>query len=128
MDRPCRIMVCRCACRRISRLIIRLFTVSVGWFVGGVSRRLRASKTLFGVVRLYCEARSCLKCPRPDISPYRGVSAWIPSDVASQSVIMRKTELPPLMISADTMAYLQCSRQHVLLGTQLGYLAGCRKC
>ena len=86
MDRPCRIMVCRCACRRISRLIIRLFTVSVGWFVGGVSRRLRASKTLFGVVRLYCEARSCLKCPRLDISPYRGVSAWIPSDVASQSL------------------------------------------
>lgn len=30
------------------------------------------------------QARSCLKCPRPDISPYRGVSAWIPSDVASQ--------------------------------------------
>lgn len=29
------------------------------------------------------QARSCLKCPRPDISPYRGVSAWIPSDVAS---------------------------------------------
>ena len=27
-----------------------------------------------------------LKCPRPDISPYRGVSAWIPSDVASQSL------------------------------------------
>ena len=77
-----------------------------------------------------------MKCPRPDISPYRGVSAWIPSDVASQSldvavsvngVIMRKTE-PPLMTSADTMAYVQCSRQHVLLGTQLGYLAGYRKC
>ena len=30
------------------------------------------------------QARSCLKCPRPDVSPYRGVSAWIPSDVASQ--------------------------------------------
>lgn len=29
------------------------------------------------------QARRCLKCPRPDISPYRGVSAWIPSDVAS---------------------------------------------
>ena len=85
MDRPCRIMVCRCACRRISRLIIRLFTVSVGWFVGGVSRRLRASKTLFGVVRLII-VRLGLKCPRPDISPYRGVSAWIPSDVASQSL------------------------------------------
>ncbi|WP_421728046.1 helix-turn-helix domain-containing protein [Bifidobacterium catenulatum] len=28
-------------------------------------------------------------------------------------VIMRKTELPPLMTIADTMAYLQCSRQHV---------------
>ncbi|WP_256155059.1 hypothetical protein [Bifidobacterium pseudocatenulatum] len=27
-----------------------------------------------------------MKCPRPDISPYRGVSAWIPSDVASQSL------------------------------------------
>ena len=39
-DRPCRIMICRCTCRRISRLIIRLFTVSVVWFVGGVSRRL----------------------------------------------------------------------------------------
>ena len=34
----------------------------------------------------YCEARSCLKCPRSDISPYRGVSAWIPSDAASQSL------------------------------------------
>ncbi len=80
MDRPCRIMVCRCACRRISRLIIRLFTVSVVWSVGGVSRRLGPLKTLFGVV----QARSCLKCSRPDVSPYRGVSAWIPSDVASQ--------------------------------------------
>lgn len=30
------------------------------------------------------QARSCLKCPRPDISPYRGVSAWLPADVASQ--------------------------------------------
>ena len=79
-DRPCRIMVCRCACRRISRLIIRLFTVSVVWSVGGVSRRLGPLKTLFGVV----QARSCLKCSRPDVSPYRGVSAWIPSDVASQ--------------------------------------------
>lgn len=31
---------------------------------------------------------------------------------------VRKTELPPLMTIADTMAYLQCSRQHVydLLG------------
>lgn len=28
--------------------------------------------------------RSCLKCTGLDISPYRGVSAWIPSDVASQ--------------------------------------------
>lgn len=26
---------------------------------------------------------------------------------------MRKSELPPLMTIADTMAYLQCSRQHV---------------
>lgn len=30
------------------------------------------------------QARGSLKCGRPDISPYRGVSAWIPSDVASQ--------------------------------------------
>lgn len=29
------------------------------------------------------QARGSLKCGRPDISPYRGVSAWIPSDVAS---------------------------------------------
>ena len=28
-------------------------------------------------------------------------------------VNMRKSELPPLMTIADTMAYLQCSRQHV---------------
>ncbi|WP_368104016.1 MULTISPECIES: helix-turn-helix domain-containing protein [Bifidobacterium] len=28
-------------------------------------------------------------------------------------VIMRKSELPPLMTIADTMAYLQCSRQHI---------------
>lgn len=26
---------------------------------------------------------------------------------------VRKNELPPLMTIADTMAYLQCSRQHV---------------
>lgn len=26
---------------------------------------------------------------------------------------MRKTDLPPLMTIADTMAYLSCSRQHV---------------
>ena len=94
-------------------------------------------KTLFGVARLLVQARSCLKCPRPDISPYRGVSAWIPSDVASQSLDVavsvnggdyEEDRTPPLMTSADTMAYLQCSRQHVLLGTQLGYLAGYRKC
>lgn len=30
------------------------------------------------------QARRCLKCPRPDVSPYRGVSAWLSSDVASQ--------------------------------------------
>ena len=30
------------------------------------------------------QARGCLKCGRPDVSPYRGVSAWIPSDVTSQ--------------------------------------------
>lgn len=30
------------------------------------------------------QARGSLKCGRPDISPYRGVSAWIPASVASQ--------------------------------------------
>lgn len=30
------------------------------------------------------QARRCLKCSRPDVSPYRGVSAWLSSDVASQ--------------------------------------------
>lgn len=30
------------------------------------------------------QARGSLKCGRPDVSSYRGVSAWIPSDVASQ--------------------------------------------
>lgn len=29
------------------------------------------------------QARGMLKCGRPDVSPYRGVSAWLPSDVAS---------------------------------------------
>lgn len=29
------------------------------------------------------QARGMLKCPRSDISPYRGISAWVPSDVAS---------------------------------------------
>lgn len=29
------------------------------------------------------QARRCLRCPRPEISPYRGISAWVPSDVAS---------------------------------------------
>lgn len=30
------------------------------------------------------QARRCLKCGRPDVSPYRGVSAWVPASVASQ--------------------------------------------
>lgn len=30
------------------------------------------------------QARRCLRCPRPDISPYRGISAWVPAEVASQ--------------------------------------------
>lgn len=30
------------------------------------------------------QARGSLKCGRPDISPYRGVSAWLPAFVASQ--------------------------------------------
>lgn len=30
------------------------------------------------------QTRRCLKCGRPDISPYRGVSAWLPADVASR--------------------------------------------
>ncbi len=30
------------------------------------------------------QARRCLRCSRPDISPYRGISAWLPADVASQ--------------------------------------------
>lgn len=30
------------------------------------------------------QARGMLKCSRPDISPYRGISAWLPADVASQ--------------------------------------------
>ena len=106
----------RCACRRISRLIIRLFTVFCRlvrrW---RLAERLGPLKTLFGVV----QARSCLKCSRPDVSPYKGVSAWIPSDVASQLLDVavsvnrgdyEKTE-PPLMTIADTMAYLQCSRR-----------------
>lgn len=29
------------------------------------------------------QARRCLRCSRPDISPYRGLSAWVPADVAS---------------------------------------------
>lgn len=28
------------------------------------------------------QARACLRCPRPDVSPYRGVSAWVPEAVA----------------------------------------------
>lgn len=30
------------------------------------------------------QARRCLRCSRPDISPYRGISAWVPADVASR--------------------------------------------
>ena len=30
------------------------------------------------------QARGMLKCGRPDVSPYRGVSAWLPESVASQ--------------------------------------------
>ena len=33
--------------------------------------------------RSITSARRMLRCSRPDVSPYRGVSAWIPSDVAS---------------------------------------------
>ncbi len=29
------------------------------------------------------QARGCLRCPRADVSPYRGISAWVPADVAS---------------------------------------------
>ena len=29
------------------------------------------------------QARGSLKCGRPDVSPYRGISAWLPADVAS---------------------------------------------
>ena len=43
---------CRCGNRRTWNAIILRFIASVVWFVGGVSRRLRVSKTLFGVVRL----------------------------------------------------------------------------
>lgn len=37
------------------------------------------------------QARSCLKCPRPDVSPYRGVSAWVPAEVASRLLDAAKT-------------------------------------
>lgn len=30
------------------------------------------------------QARGMLRCSRPDISPYRGISAWLPAEVASQ--------------------------------------------
>lgn len=30
------------------------------------------------------QARGSLKCGRPDVSPYRGVSAWVPASVTSQ--------------------------------------------
>ena len=30
------------------------------------------------------QARRSLRCSRRDVSPYRGVSAWLPADVASQ--------------------------------------------
>ena len=30
------------------------------------------------------QARGCLRCPRPDISPYRGISAWVSAEVACQ--------------------------------------------
>ena len=29
------------------------------------------------------QARGMLRCSRPDVSPYRGISAWVPADVAS---------------------------------------------
>lgn len=37
------------------------------------------------------QARGCLKCPRPDVSPYRGVSAWVPAEVASRLLDAAKT-------------------------------------
>ena len=46
--------------------------------------RLAEARAIKDPVRRFVQARSCLKCSRPDVSPYRGVSAWIPSDVASQ--------------------------------------------
>lgn len=30
------------------------------------------------------QARRMLRCPRPDVSPYRGISVWLPAEVASQ--------------------------------------------
>lgn len=30
------------------------------------------------------QARRMLRCSRPDVSPYRGISAWLPAEVASQ--------------------------------------------
>lgn len=56
------------------RRLVRRWRCSEAHAIGDSDRRCAAIS----------QARRMLKCSRPDISPYRGVSAWIPADVSSQ--------------------------------------------
>lgn len=51
---------------------------------------------------------------RIEVSRHGFLLTWLANCwTRRREVKVRKTELPTLMTIADTMAYLQCSRQHV---------------
>lgn len=56
------------------RRLVRRWRVSEAQAVKSPARRRAA----------VVQARRMLRCPRPDVSPYRGVSAWVPEAVALQ--------------------------------------------
>lgn len=56
------------------RRLVRRWRVSEAQAVKSPARRRAA----------VVQARRILRCPRPDVSPYRGVSAWVPEAVALQ--------------------------------------------
>lgn len=55
------------------RRLVRRWRLAEAWSIKDADRRRRAIS----------QARGSLRCSRRDVSPYRGVSAWVPSDVAS---------------------------------------------
>ena len=56
------------------RRLVRRWRVSEARGISDPERRRMAIR----------QARGMLRCSRPDASPYRGISAWVPAEVASQ--------------------------------------------